>query len=295
MSGKDRLEELPHIANSSPMHAHKRTSSDLSELSLIELERNDETEEVDINIVDNPEEQPRIPLSTLVVVTETEKLNESAVFADISDFDFTLEEGAFKVYDWDGKKFYSDFIKEGLEYQKRDLHVVMLFESPSTSTSESSFHNKTKFKFHDWPPPKSTMSKQILGPCRYASMNGASFPLFLRNGKPPAGLVEHWAKTIPGYVPSSYVDKIRDKEDTIYAYLPVEQIRNHLNNPESKCVWLICCSLLFADNHLSHSTYDPFLHIYSALSPGWKGHHPHDDAEGKHGLILQCTHLDISV
>jgi hypothetical protein len=46
------------------------------------------------------------------------------------------------VKDWDGTKFYSDFIKEGLEYNKKSASkVVMLFESPSSSATNTSFHN----------------------------------------------------------------------------------------------------------------------------------------------------------
>jgi hypothetical protein len=46
------------------------------------------------------------------------------------------------VKDWDGTKFYSDFIKEGLEYNNKSAgNVVMLFESPSSSATNTSFHN----------------------------------------------------------------------------------------------------------------------------------------------------------
>ena len=65
-------------------------------------------------------------------------------------------------------------------------------------------------------------------------MNGASLPVFLRRGHPPAGLEEHWSEAIPDHVPSSYVTKITDNE-TVYAYLPIEEIQHHLNDPESKC------------------------------------------------------------
>jgi ATP-grasp domain len=87
-----------------------------------------------------------------------------------------------------------------------------------------------KFKFHDWPAPKSTKVKAMLGPCRYALMNGASFPVFLRDGIPPEGLLHHWAKTVPGIVEPSFASKVTE-EDTVYAYLPVEQIKNHVNDP----------------------------------------------------------------
>lgn len=250
-AAKDKATPLPDFSdvaaspkpNSSSHHRHERTSSDLSDLVLLELERNDD-EEVEIVVNEDVTEDTQLPISTLVVVTDTEAVEgneEHTAINDISfaELDFTLE-GTFKVKDWNGKKGYSDFIKEGLKYKgMQDKHVVMLFESPSTSTSESSFHNKSKFKFHDWPPPKSTKSKGVLGPCRYASMNGSSFPVFLRDGAPPDGLEEHWASVIPDYTPSSYVNKIRnddtvasEENDTVYAYLPVEQIRNHLNDPD---------------------------------------------------------------
>jgi hypothetical protein len=45
--------------------------------------------------------------------------------------------------------------------------------------------------------------------------------------------MEHWAATIPGIADKlpRFVDRIHP-EDLVYAYLPVEQIKNHVNNPE---------------------------------------------------------------
>jgi len=106
----------------------------------------------------------------------------------------------------------------------------MLFESPTTSSGDFTFQNKNKFRFHDWPPPSKTGGKSVLGPCRYALMNGTSFPVFLKDGTPPAGLVEHWKRSVPGFQEPSYVNTITDAE-TVYAYLPVEAIRNHVNDP----------------------------------------------------------------
>jgi len=247
-SGKDVLDELPDFsAVSSPgrPERHHRTSSSLSDFSLLELERNDD-DEVEIKVEEAPDGDTEIPTSTLVIVTETEKVEgHDTILGDVelSKLDFSLE-GKFKCRDWDGKKGYSDYIADGLKYKDiSDTNIVMLFESPSSSTSESSFHNKSKFRFHDWPPPKSTKSKGVLGPCRYASMNGKSFPVFLRDGKPPAGLEEHWAQVIPDYTPSSYINKITDNE-TVYAYLPVEQIQHHLNDPDSKCMRKCCLNML---------------------------------------------------
>lgn len=183
-------------------------------------------------------ETTKIPQSTLVIVTETENLREDAASKDgatsllpmLSDFDISFSK--LKVRDWDGSKFYSDFIKEGLEYNNKDVDkVIMLFESPSSiSAGGNAFHNNAKFKFHDWPPPKSTKVKAMLGPCRYALMNGASFPVFLREGAPPEGLLHHWAKAVPGFVEPSFASKVTE-DDTVYAYLPVEQIKNHVNDP----------------------------------------------------------------
>ena len=70
----------------------------------------------------------------------------------------------------------------------------------------------------------------MLGPLRYGSMNGNAYPVFLRSGTPPTGLVDHWKEAIPDYVPSEFVSKITEQE-TCYAYLPVEQIKNHVNDP----------------------------------------------------------------
>jgi hypothetical protein len=69
-----------------------------------------------------------------------------------------------------------------------------------------------------------------LGPCKYALMNGSSFPVFLRDGVPPPGLLEHWVKTVPNTVSPHFIPKVTE-EDTVYAYLPVEQIKNHVNDP----------------------------------------------------------------
>jgi hypothetical protein len=115
-----------------------------------------------------------------------------------------------------------------------DRNVVMLFESPSSSATDASFYNKNKFRFHDWPPPKSSKSKPVLGPNRYASMNGGAFPVYLRDGKPPAGLEEHWESVLPGVPKPNFVSKIDMDRDTVYAYLPVEELKHHVNDPQSK-------------------------------------------------------------
>jgi hypothetical protein len=189
---------------------------------------------------------------------------------DITEFDFDNLDGyKFQVKDWDGKKHYSDYIAQGLRYKRKDAdkkkaeleaaaenmdvttnstttilsktmsnasniysdNIVMLFDSPTSSTSDFAFHNASKFRFHDWPPPSKTGGKSVLGPCRYALMSGNTYPVFLKDGAPPSGLLEHWSEAVPGFVAPTFIDKITD-EHTVYAYLPVEQIRHHVNDPD---------------------------------------------------------------
>ena len=85
------------------------------------------------------------------------------------------------------------------------------------------------FKFHDY-PPSAGATKAVLGPCRYSVMNGSSYPSFLRDGAPPAGLVDHWESTVPGFQRPSFVSEIPDSA-SVYAYLPCESIKNHVNDP----------------------------------------------------------------
>lgn len=215
-------------------HGHFRSSSSLSDFSLLELEHGEDHMTIQV-VTDDVVDNQVIPISSLVVVTETENLEDGhgePFMTDFSDIEFEVDDSSFKVRNWKGERFYSDYIFAGLKYLKQTAKVVMLYESPSSSKDPAAFHNTAKYKFHDWPPPTSTKSKRILGPCKYACMNGESFPVFLRDGKPPEGLVDHWKAAVPGYKPASYVDKITE-EDTAYAYLPVEQILNHVNDPQT--------------------------------------------------------------
>ena len=218
-----------------PPGSHHRTTSSLGDFTLLEIDRGDD-HQVQIKEQD-PTEKAIIPQESLVIVTETESLKpgsdsvEHTLVQNLGDLDFDDDDGQFNVKDWDGKLCYSDLIHRGMKFVKRDAEkVVMLFESPSSSSANSSFHNASKYKFHDWPPPKSTKSKEMLGPCRYGMMNGNKYPVFLRSGAPPAGIMDHWKEAIPDYVPSEFVNKITEN-DTAYAYLPVEQIKNHVNDP----------------------------------------------------------------
>jgi hypothetical protein len=283
---------LPPTPNAS---RHRKNSSSLSDLSMLELDRTGDDGGMEL-IVHDADQASTIPVASLIVVTDTSQLEKPTEITDASatdaptalvehhsilqdmmhdwsDFgDFTLSEGEFRVKNWDGKKGYSDYIQQGLRFKAKlaaekekaeaaaaanseataingtsnESHtasgppvpvvpsvenVVMLFESPSSCTADFTFQNITKFRFHDWPPPSKTGGKSVLGPCRYALMNGTTYPVFLKDGVPPAGLVEHWQSAVPGFVPPTYVDKITDAE-TVYAYLPVEQIRHHVNDPD---------------------------------------------------------------
>lgn len=223
-----------------PTRAHHRVSSSLEDLTILELDFPAAANEtVEVKEID-PVETPVLAANSLIVVAESDKLHEDKSH-DSSTFISTLTDHGFsslklKCVDWDplSMKGYSEYIKEGMEFLKKDpSKVIMLFESPSSSTTESSFHNKQQFKFHDWPPPKSTKSKAILGPCKYSMWNGAALPAFLRDGKPPAGLEEHWKKVMPeNLVMPHFVDKVRE-DDVAYAYLPVEDIKNHVNDPQT--------------------------------------------------------------
>ena len=217
------------------------------------------------------DENVNVMNNTSLTVSGTAQLLQDMVH-DITEFDFDNLDGyKFQVKNWDGKKHYSDYIAQGLKSKRKEAdkkkaeieaagnhmditansttstsfnsktlsnaasiysdNVVMLFDSPTSSTSDFAFHNANKFRFHDWPPPSKTGGKSVLGPVRYALMSGDTYPVFLKDGAPPEGLMEHWTEAVPGFVPPTFVDKITD-EDTVYAYLPVEQIRHHVNDPD---------------------------------------------------------------
>jgi predicted ATP-grasp superfamily ATP-dependent carboligase len=42
--------------------------------------------------------------------------------------------------------------------------------------------------------------------------------------------MEHWKETVPGFVEPSFVHEV-SKDDTVYAYLPVEKQEHHVNDP----------------------------------------------------------------
>lgn len=151
-----------------------------------------------------------------------------SVISALSDVAFSP--GRITVTQWDRKKYYSDFILEGMKETNRDTsNVVMLFESPSSCSHNSTFFNGQAFKFHDY-PPSTPVFGSLMAPCRYTMMNGSSYPSFLKSGPAPPGLIEHWKKYIPDFVEPRLVSEIT-ADDTVYAYLPVEHIQKHVNDP----------------------------------------------------------------
>ncbi|GKY91393.1 hypothetical protein MPSEU_000111600 [Mayamaea pseudoterrestris] len=154
----------------------------------------------------------------------------SDLVSAISEFDFNACQ--FRVSQWDKKTKYSDYIRSGLDYLKRRESVIMLFEAPSTASDTSSFFNSQSWAFHDY-PPSSNAYKTMLGPCRYSLMNGTAFPTYLQAGTPTTGLLEHWIETVPGFETPTFVSEIPadDLNVAVYAYLPTESIKNHMNDP----------------------------------------------------------------
>jgi hypothetical protein len=193
-----------------------------------------------------------VPLKVLFDNSTTRTEAETASLVTVS----TLTSGSFTVDDvlsptseepslrslacrkWCGKKTYSDLIKDGLAFlNKNDFMgtatrpTVMCFESPSSlNCTESSFHNTGLFRFLDSKTtPTLAASKAMVGPLRYSSMTGDALPTYLKN-KAPDLLLEHWIKYIPNHVPPKFVHEI-SKEAQVYAYLPLEEMTHHVNDP----------------------------------------------------------------
>jgi hypothetical protein len=92
---------------------------------------------------DNFEDVPIVKTAAVVDVpaeTRTVVSDEAAsIVSSLSDLELMP---SFRVHAWDKKSGYSDFIRDGLAQQNQGgKDVIMLFEAPSTSTSESSFFN----------------------------------------------------------------------------------------------------------------------------------------------------------
>ena len=88
---------------------HHRSISSLGDFSLLELSLDhDKDHEAEVEVKDNLEAEPVIPVMSLVVVAETEKVEDketvlNELVTDISEFDFAVEEGVFKAHNWGGK------------------------------------------------------------------------------------------------------------------------------------------------------------------------------------------------
>ena len=75
------------------------------------------------------------PTSSVTVPTKSDSLSDDQSTSD------------FPVHAWDGKKMYSDLISEGLQQLGKDTKdVLMLYESPSSSSKDTSFQNSQVFK-----------------------------------------------------------------------------------------------------------------------------------------------------
>jgi hypothetical protein len=138
---------------------------------------------------------------------------------------------------WDGKKLYSDLLRDGFVYLNGDNDdsddhgpsIVMLYESPSIIADAHGFSNKQVFRFHDYPPCCPRVNSMV-GPCRYAAVSGNVYPTYLRGGKPPAGLTDHWARAIPDFTEPRFCASLPE-DALVYAYLPLESVTRHLNDP----------------------------------------------------------------
>lgn len=188
---------------------------------------------IDASRLRDPTEVIKPPKSLLVDTAETRTVNSAddtlSLVSSISDSEVLTP--SFRVHAWDKQTRFSDFIRDGLVAQKKDAeNCVMLFESPSSSDPQSVFYNCSAFRFHDYPVAKSTRAKHLLGPCRYSLMNGTAFPTYLKGGVAPEGLVEHWEATVPGFERPTFVSEIA-QVTTVYAYLPCESIKKHVNDP----------------------------------------------------------------
>jgi ATP-grasp domain len=136
----------------------------------------------------------------------------------------------YRVEAWCGTKLYSDLVQDGLKWLgKPQDNVVMVYESPSYETQGTSFINAQKFFFHD-SPAGSPIPRTVLGPLRYAAMTGNAFPVYTLN-EPDAQLVKHWKSSMPFFKEPKFVHSINKSTDNVYAYLPLEEVANHVHDP----------------------------------------------------------------
>jgi hypothetical protein len=77
---------------------------------------------------------------TIIAASSLTSWRETVI---VHDFSPSSHDPQSMVRKWDGSTFLSDMIRNGLEYLKRDSsNVVMIYESPSSSTNEGSFFNR---------------------------------------------------------------------------------------------------------------------------------------------------------
>ena len=144
----------------------------------------------------------------------------------------TKDGGVGEIRNWSDNKYFSDLVDEGLKYLGQSINeVTMVYECPSSSGKDTSFHNADKYRIHDFPPTPYEY-KVILRPIRYSVMNGSTHPAFLVHDC-PAKLIEHWGKVIPNFCPPTFVNSI-SPNGKVNAYLPMEAVPCHLhiNNPD---------------------------------------------------------------
>ena len=89
----------------------------------------------ELNLSKNNLQETDSPTSSVTVPIKIDSLSDDQSTRD------------FPVYAWDGKKMYSDLISEGLQQLGKDTKdVLMLYESPSSSSKDTSFQNSQVFK-----------------------------------------------------------------------------------------------------------------------------------------------------
>jgi hypothetical protein len=183
--------------------------------------------------VDSDDQKATIESPTAETLTVFSSTDESAsLVSNLSDIVDFSSPRSIRFSQWNKSTRYSEFIQSGMRYLKKDdSNVVMLFEAPSSSSSESTFFNCAVYRFHDY-PPYSQSFKTMLGPSRYSMMNGTTYPSYLEAGSPPERLLAHWETVVPGFERPLFVSTV-DDDAQVYAYLPCESIKNHVNDPHT--------------------------------------------------------------
>lgn len=172
----------------------------------------------------------KVPVPAIIPLSDDTSSLVSAISEPTMSVDLNLSTSKYGCRPWCGIKLYSDLIQEGISYlDKRngDANVIMLYECPSSASTETSFFNSQVFPIHDY-PPGITVCKTVLGPLKFSMMNGAAYPSYLKE-EPPAGLLEHWQRTLHLPLPT-FCHEI-PSTSKVYAYLPLEHIPKHVHDP----------------------------------------------------------------